>query len=120
MTRADFLIDLSILLLLFSHNHRVKSIRIINVDRVLPFHSNNRDNIKDINNVRERDINNAKNTIENPRKRLLLWSDLKTKNVGIGNFLPPYPSKIDRTFHAFGDVLGGVFRQTGDGGYNNL
>ena len=118
-SRADFLIYLSIFLL-FSHNHRVKSIRIINVDRVLPFHSNNRDNFKDINNVRERDINNFKNTIENPRKRLLVWSDLKTKNVGIGKFIPEYPSQVDRTFHAFGDVLGSILRETADGDYKNL
>ena len=138
-SRADFLIYLSIFLL-FSHNHRVKSIRIINVDRVLPFHLNNRNNFRDINNIRERDINNFNVPTENTQKRSPVWSGLlsfpskrnqqqkkfettvQMKNGTIGNIgklITQSPDQVDRTLHVIGDFLGSIFKPN-EVGDNNI
>ena len=127
-TRAEFLVYLSAIFL-FSHVCRVKSVRIINVDRVLPFHSNDQSNFNKIKGIHGEDIHHFKTFIENNPKQLQQWPNslsfplkkdhrqykkietkLPNKKDIIPNGSPPFPNdNIDRTFQIFG--LGDTFSQ---------
>ena len=109
--------------LLFTHSSHVKSIRVINVGHVPPFHTSDFSNLEKSNQIQANDFGDLQNGIDHKSKDLLDWMPvfpfseqqqrtkykMKDEAKDVVRRLKVYPPHtIDKTFDVFGDVISNI------------